>query len=78
MEFHHDIYELLIRLFRRKNAPLEKCLALLWQCKRLGHALCVAPMVEAIITIMSERRGELSKSTPMNQLQSHAAHLMST
>ncbi|XP_052179939.1 separase isoform X3 [Diospyros lotus] len=61
VEFHCDIYELLIRLFRRKNVPLEKCLALLWQCKRLGHALCVAPVGEAIVTTMSEHCGKISK-----------------
>ncbi|XP_059648132.1 separase [Cornus florida] len=61
-EFHSDIYELIIRLFKWKNVPLEKCLATLWEYRRLGHALCASPVNEAFILILSQHCGELSKS----------------
>ncbi|XP_058191839.1 separase isoform X2 [Rhododendron vialii] len=61
-EFHDHLYELLIRLFKRKNVPLEKCLALLWQYRRLGHALCASPVSEGFITTFSKHCGEISKS----------------
>ncbi|KAL7205879.1 hypothetical protein ACSBR2_018738 [Camellia fascicularis] len=61
-EFHSDIYELLIRLFKRNNVPLEKCVALLWQYRRLGHALCASPVSEAFITTLPQHCGEASKS----------------
>ncbi|KAL7175198.1 hypothetical protein ACSBR2_028910 [Camellia fascicularis] len=61
-EFHSEIYELLIRFFRRNNVPLEKCVALLWQYRRLGHALCASPVCEAFITTLPQHCGEASKS----------------
>ncbi|KAF5943040.1 hypothetical protein HYC85_020682 [Camellia sinensis] len=61
-EFHSEIYELLIRLFRRNNVPLEECVALLWQYRRLGHALCASPVCEAFITTLPQHCGEGSKS----------------
>ncbi|XP_057978228.1 separase isoform X2 [Malania oleifera] len=61
-KFHHDIYKLVISLFKRKNVPLEKCLALLWEYRRLGHALCASPINEGFIMNLSEHCGELSKS----------------
>ncbi|GFY89325.1 separase [Actinidia rufa] len=53
-EFQHDLYELLIRLFKRNNIPLEKCLALLWQYRRLGHALCASPVSDGFIATLSQ------------------------
>ncbi|XP_057494488.1 LOW QUALITY PROTEIN: separase-like [Actinidia eriantha] len=53
-EFQHDLCELLIRLFKRNNVPLEKCLALLWQYRRLGHALCVSPVSDGFIATLSQ------------------------
>ncbi|CAL5349368.1 unnamed protein product [Camellia sinensis] len=61
-EFHSEIYELLIRLFRRNNAPLEECVALLWQYRRLGRALCASPVCEAFITTLPQHCGQASKS----------------
>ncbi|KAK9290720.1 hypothetical protein L1049_008894 [Liquidambar formosana] len=62
MRFHHDIYKLMIRLFKWKNVSLEKSLAMLWEYRRLGHALCASPVSEAFIRNLSEHFGELSKS----------------
>ncbi|GFY89199.1 separase [Actinidia rufa] len=53
-EFQRDLYELLIRLFKRNNVPLEKCLALLWQYRRLGHALCASPVSDRFIATLSQ------------------------
>ncbi|XP_057465962.1 LOW QUALITY PROTEIN: separase-like [Actinidia eriantha] len=53
-EFQRDLYELLIRLFKRNNVPLEKCLALLWQYRRLGHALCASPVSDRFIATLSK------------------------
>ncbi|XAR49404.1 Separase [Bertholletia excelsa] len=61
-QFHPDIYELLIRLFKKKNVPLEKYLALLWQCRRVGHALCASPVSEEFITTVVQHYGEHSNS----------------
>ncbi|GLT85957.1 hypothetical protein SLE2022_041220 [Rubroshorea leprosula] len=60
-EFHNDIYELIIRFYKLKNVPLQKCVATLWECRRLNHALCVSPINEAFITKLSEHCGENSK-----------------
>lgn len=60
-EFHSDIYELIIRFYKLKNVPLQKCVATLWECRRLNHALCVSPINEAFITKLSEHCGENSK-----------------
>ncbi|GAV67376.1 Peptidase_C50 domain-containing protein [Cephalotus follicularis] len=60
MKSHHDIYELVIKLFKWKKIPLEKCLAKLWECRRLSHALCVSPINEAFIMRLSEHCGEIS------------------
>ncbi|OMO79315.1 Peptidase C50, separase [Corchorus capsularis] len=44
------------------SLELEKCLANLWECRRLSHALCVSPVNEAFIINLSEHCGERSKS----------------
>lgn len=41
---------------------IGKCLANLWECRRLSHALCVSPVNEAFIATLSEHCGETSKS----------------
>ncbi|KAA8545541.1 hypothetical protein F0562_020325 [Nyssa sinensis] len=61
-KLHTDIYELMIRLFKWKNVPLEKCLAMLWEYRRLCHALCASPVNEAFLVTLSQHCGELSKS----------------
>ncbi|KAK3002113.1 hypothetical protein RJ639_021722 [Escallonia herrerae] len=62
LKFHPDIYEMIVRLFKRKNITLEKCLAILWEYRRLSHALCGSPVDESFIQILSQHCGELSKS----------------
>ncbi|KAM7250817.1 hypothetical protein ACFE04_022700 [Oxalis oulophora] len=63
VKVHRDIYELFIRLFRRKNVPLEKFVLLLWGCRRLSsHALCVSPVNETFIMKLSEHYGEHPRS----------------
>ncbi|KAK4846024.1 hypothetical protein QYF36_012189 [Acer negundo] len=62
LESQPDIYKLLIRLLKWKNVSLEKCLAILWESRRLSHALCVSPVSEAFIMNLAEHCGELSTS----------------
>ncbi|XP_040366322.1 separase isoform X3 [Rosa chinensis] len=62
MDYYHDIYRLLIRLFNWKNIPLEKCLVRLWECRRVSHALCTSPVNDALIMSLSDHFGELPKS----------------
>ncbi|KAJ4717002.1 putative Separase [Melia azedarach] len=62
IEFHQDIYKLMIRLFKWKNVPLEKCLFILWESRRLSHALCVSPVNDAFLINLAEQCGEPSKS----------------
>ncbi|KAF9685049.1 hypothetical protein SADUNF_Sadunf03G0013900 [Salix dunnii] len=49
MEFHNDAYKLMIRLFEWKNVQLETWLSILWESRRLTHALCVSPINDALI-----------------------------
>lgn len=62
MDFHHDIYRLMLRLFQWKNVPIEKYLAIFWECRRTSHALCISPINEAFITSLLEHHGEVSMS----------------
>lgn len=52
----------MIRLFQWKNIPLEKCLVVLWECRRISHALCISPVNEAFIMSLYDHYGEHSKS----------------
>ncbi|OMO79929.1 Peptidase C50, separase [Corchorus capsularis] len=61
-KLHSNIYQLIIRLYKQNSLELEKCLANLWECRRLSHALCVSPVNEAFIINLSEHCGERSKS----------------
>lgn len=61
-KLHSNIYKLIIRIYELNNLQLEKCLANLWECRRLSHALCVSPVNESFITNLSEHCGESSKS----------------
>ncbi|KFK31931.1 hypothetical protein AALP_AA6G177700 [Arabis alpina] len=63
IELHHHVYELLSRLFKWKNVKLEVCLAMLWDCRRLSHALCPSPINDAVIMGLSGYFGEKSEST---------------
>ncbi|CAL8997984.1 unnamed protein product [Prunus brigantina] len=62
MDFHNDIHRLMIRLFKWRNVPLEKCVARLWECRRISHGLCASPVNEAFIMNLSDHCGENSKS----------------
>ncbi|XVF00736.1 hypothetical protein REPUB_Repub04eG0027100 [Reevesia pubescens] len=61
-KLHSNIYKLIIRIYELNNVQLGKCLANLWECRRLSHALCVSPVNESFITNLSEHCGESSKS----------------
>ncbi|XP_020532873.1 separase isoform X2 [Jatropha curcas] len=61
-EFHHDIYKLIIRLFEQKELPLEKFLPILWESRRLSHALCVSPVSDELLLNLSRDYGEQFKS----------------
>ncbi|XP_010433961.1 PREDICTED: separase-like [Camelina sativa] len=63
-ELHHHIYQLIFRLFKWKNVKLEVCLAMLWECRRLSHALCLSPISDTFIRTLSENCGD--KSTCIN------------
>ncbi|KAL0876967.1 hypothetical protein Bca101_026672 [Brassica carinata] len=63
IELQHHIYELIFRLFKWKNVKLEACVAMLWDCRRLSHALCPCPINDAVILSLSEYFGEKSEST---------------
>ncbi|XP_011657385.1 separase isoform X3 [Cucumis sativus] len=62
MDYYHSIYSLMIRLFKWKNVQLEKLLALLWESRRMSHAMCTTPANEIVIAQLSEHLGELPKS----------------
>ncbi|KAJ7002733.1 separase [Populus alba x Populus x berolinensis] len=62
MEFHNGIYKLMIRLFEWKNVQLEMCLSILWESRRLTHALCVSPVNEALIMTSPGFSGEQFRS----------------
>ncbi|XP_044490537.1 separase-like isoform X4 [Mangifera indica] len=61
-EFHHRLYKLMIRFLKWKNVPLEKCVYILWESRRLSHALCISPVNEAFLINLAEQCGEISKS----------------
>ncbi|XP_017971182.1 PREDICTED: separase isoform X3 [Theobroma cacao] len=61
-KLHSNIHQLIIRLYKQNNMQIGKCLANLWECRRLSHALCVSPVNEAFIATLSEHCGETSKS----------------
>ncbi|KAL0738807.1 hypothetical protein Bca4012_015017 [Brassica carinata] len=59
-EHHHHIYQLIFRLFKRKHVKLEVCLGMMWECRRLSHALCPSPISDAFILSLSENCGDKS------------------
>jgi separase len=62
MEFHNEIYKLMIRLFEWKNVQPEMCLSILWESRRLTHALCVSPVNDALIMTSPGFSGEQFRS----------------
>ncbi|KAI5448524.1 hypothetical protein KIW84_015801 [Lathyrus oleraceus] len=60
MELFNDAYRLLIRMFKLKSVSVEKWLTLLWESRRLSHALCVSPVNEAFILNSLDEFSDLS------------------
>ncbi|OIV91544.1 hypothetical protein TanjilG_08956 [Lupinus angustifolius] len=60
MDLSGDAYQLVTRIFKLKKVPVEKWLTLLWESRRLSHALCVSPVNEAFIMNSSHQSSELS------------------
>lgn len=56
------MYKLMIRLFEQKHVPLEKFLSMLWESRRLSHALCVSPVCDELLMSLSRDYGEQFKS----------------
>ncbi|GMH28096.1 hypothetical protein Nepgr_029939 [Nepenthes gracilis] len=54
LSFHSDIYGLMLKLFNRMDISSEKCLLILWEFRRLSHALCVSPISEEFIKNLSK------------------------
>ncbi|KAF3592824.1 hypothetical protein DY000_02027105 [Brassica cretica] len=59
-ELHHHIYQLIFRLFKRKHAKLEVCLGMMWESRRLSHALCPSPISDAFILSLADNCGDKS------------------
>ncbi|CAN6831412.1 unnamed protein product [Brassica oleracea] len=63
IELHQRIYDLMFRIFKGRNVRLKDALAMLWDCRRLSHALCPSPIDDAVITGLSCYFDEISEST---------------
>ncbi|KAL1534288.1 separase [Salvia divinorum] len=48
LEIHPRLYDVVIKLFNKKNIQFAKTLAELWKNKRLSHALCTSPCMEEL------------------------------
>ncbi|KAJ0263460.1 Separase [Hirschfeldia incana] len=59
-DLHHQIFQLIFRLFKWRHVKLELCLAMMWECRRLSHALCPSPISDAFILSLSENCGNKS------------------
>ncbi|KAL5564053.1 hypothetical protein UlMin_033800 [Ulmus minor] len=62
IDLHRDAYRLMVRLFQFKNIPLEKLLMVLWECRRISHALCVTPINQAFLMSLPDHYCELTNS----------------
>ncbi|PON60261.1 Peptidase C50, separase [Parasponia andersonii] len=62
LDYHYDTYRLMIRLFQWKSVPLEKFLAVMWECRRIRHTLCISPINEAFLMSLADHNDELTKS----------------
>ncbi|KAK7412084.1 hypothetical protein VNO78_03531 [Psophocarpus tetragonolobus] len=60
MELLNNAYQLLSKMFKWKNVPIEKWLTLMWESKSLSHALCVSPINEEFIMNSFNDFSELS------------------
>ncbi|XP_073125634.1 separase isoform X2 [Henckelia pumila] len=59
VEILPGIYDVVIKLFNRKNFSLEKTMTELWKNLRLGHALCVSPINHKLMRKFSKQWSEL-------------------
>lgn len=62
MSLHSDVVNVIIKLFKQMNVPLKKCLLVLWESRRVNHALCAVPVNEAFIKALSEHYVEDAES----------------
>ncbi|XP_073049001.1 separase isoform X1 [Primulina eburnea] len=62
VEILPGIYDVVIKLFNRKNFSLEKTMTELWRNLRLGHALCVSPINHKLMRDFSKQWNELCDS----------------
>ncbi|XP_047976121.1 separase isoform X2 [Salvia hispanica] len=63
LEIHPRLYDVVIKLFNKKNIQFEKTLAELWKNKRLSHALCVSPVNHTFISTFSKHQSQLCNSS---------------
>lgn len=60
--FSRELFKLMIGHFNSKNLEPRKYVTLLWESRRMSHALCFSPISEAFVTVLSEHHGEIFKS----------------
>lgn len=46
LQYHYDIYRLIIELFMLENLSLEKIVAMIWEFRRFSHTSCCSPINE--------------------------------
>lgn len=63
LEVHPRLYDVVIKLFNKKNIHFVKSLAELWKNKRLSHALCASPVNHMFIGTFSKHQSELCNSS---------------
>ncbi|XP_021774969.1 separase-like isoform X2 [Chenopodium quinoa] len=59
---HAKVLSVIMKVFKQLNVPLEKCLSLLWESRRVNHALCAVPINEAFIEALSKHYGKEAES----------------
>ncbi|KAK9665217.1 hypothetical protein RND81_14G098400 [Saponaria officinalis] len=59
---HSDVLHVILKVLKKMDVSLEKCLALLWEARRVNHALCVIPVNEAFIVALSNLYGKEAES----------------
>lgn len=63
MEIHPRLYDVVIKLFSKKNIHLAQILAELWKNKRLSHALCVSPVNHMFTETFFKHQSQLCNSS---------------
>ncbi|KAH6777375.1 hypothetical protein C2S51_008687 [Perilla frutescens var. frutescens] len=63
LEIHPRLYDVVIKLFNKKNIHFAKTLAELWKNKRLSHALCASPVNHMFIETFSNYQSQLCNSS---------------